>query len=161
MIQRRLFALLPVAALIAACATPTLPPVSVADTIGRDPELSTLNNLVLKAGLADTLKSGGPYTMFAPTNDAFRAMPAKSLDELAANPVKLKALLTYHVVPARLMAADVHNGDVKSVQGGKLELSRAGDFVTVEDAMVQHADIVAANGVVHTIDRVLTPPASR
>jgi uncharacterized surface protein with fasciclin (FAS1) repeats len=157
--QTRRFALIACAAafLAAGCAT-NQAPVSVADTIARDADLSTLNGLVQQAGLADTLKAAGPYTVFAPTNEAFKAVPAKTLDELAKDPAKLKAVLAYHVLPTKVMAAQVANGSVKSVEGGNLALSRAGTFVTVEDAMVQTADIAATNGVVHTIDRVLMPP---
>jgi uncharacterized surface protein with fasciclin (FAS1) repeats len=159
--NRRILMLAPLAALVAACAThPAATPVSVADTIARDPELSTLNTLVQQAGLADTLKSSGPYTVFAPTNDAFKSVPAKTMDELSHNPARLKAVLTYHVVPSRLTAAEVKTANVKTAQGGNIALSKAGEFVTVEDAMVQHADIIATNGVVHTVDRVLMPPAS-
>lgn len=157
--KNRLFALVPIVALVAACASqPVTAPVSVADTIARDPQLSTLNGLVRQAGLADTLRADGPYTMFAPTNDAFQAVPAKTMDELAHNPARLKDVLNYHVVAGRVMAAEVKNGNTKTAQGANLALSKAGDFVTVEEAMVQKADIVATNGVIHTVDRVLMPP---
>jgi uncharacterized surface protein with fasciclin (FAS1) repeats len=154
----RLIPTLSLAALLAACATPAPAPVSVADTIARNPQLSTLNGLVHKAGLADQLKAAGPYTVFAPTNDAFAAVPAKTLDDLGKNPDQLKAVLNYHVLPSKLMAADVKPSNAKTAQGANLALSKAGTFVTVEDAMVQTADIVATNGVVHTVDRVLMPP---
>jgi uncharacterized surface protein with fasciclin (FAS1) repeats len=145
------------AVLAAGCAT-TSGPATVADTIARDPQLSTLNGLVKQAGLTDTLKAAGPYTVFAPTNDAFKAVPAKALDELAKDPAKLKNVLSYHVLPAKVAAADVKNGNAKTVQGANVALAKAGTFVTVEDAMVQNADIAATNGVVHTVDRVLMPP---
>jgi uncharacterized surface protein with fasciclin (FAS1) repeats len=154
----RRLALLACATLAAAGCATTQAPVSVADTIAHDPELSTLNGLVQKAGLADTLKSGGPFTVFAPTNDAFKAVPAKTLDELGHDPAKLKAVLSYHVLPTRLLAAQVANSNAKTAEGGSLALAKAGTFVTVEDAMVRTADIAATNGVVHTIDRVLMPP---
>lgn len=151
--------LLPLAALLAACATTTATtPASVADTIARDPQLSTLHSLVQRAGLADTLKAAGPYTLFAPTNEAFQSVPAKTMDELAKDPAKLKDLVTFHVLPARVAAAHVKTGNAKTVQGANLTLARAGDFVTVEEAMVQKADIAATNGVVHKVDRVLMPP---
>lgn len=153
----RRFALFATALVLAGCAT-TSAPVSVADTIARDPDLSTLNGLVQKAGMAEMLKRGGPYTVFAPTNEAFKAVPAKTLDELAADPARLKAVLAYHVVPARLGAGQVRNQEVKTAQGAPLELAKSGSFVTVGDAMVQAADLAATNGVVHTIDRVLMPP---
>lgn len=156
--NRRILLIAPIAALVAACASqPAATPVSVADTIARQPELSTLNTLVQRAGLADTLKAAGPFTVFAPTNEAFQAVPAATLDALSRDPAKLKAVLSNHVVPSRLPAADVKNSSVKTVQGSSLALGKAGDFVTVDDAMVQHADIAATNGVVHTVDRVLMP----
>ena len=140
------------------CATPS-GPVSVADTLAAAPELSTLSSLVVKAGLTDTLKGTGPFTVFAPTNAAFAKVPAKTMDDLAKDPEKLKAVLTYHVVPGKVMAGDVKNVNVKTVNGANLALSKAGDFVTVEDGMVQKADVVATNGVVHIVDSVFIPPA--
>ncbi len=158
--NRRLVPLFAIAAMVAACASqPIANPVSISDTIAHDPQLSTLNGLVQSAGLDSTLKAQGPYTLFAPTNDAFQAVPAKTMDDLAHNPAKLKDLLSYHVLPGKVMAADVKNGNAKTVEGANVALSKAGNFVTVEDAMVQTADIVASNGVVHTVDRVLVPPA--
>lgn len=157
--NRRLLAIVPAALLLAACASqPGSSPASVADTIARDPQLSTLNGLVQQAGLVDTLKAAGPYTVFAPTNDAFKAVPAKTLESLGKDPAQLKAVLTYHVVPAKVTAAEVKPGNMKSAQGANLALARAGQFVTVEDAMVEKADILATNGVVHKVDRVLMPP---
>ncbi|TFZ08047.1 fasciclin domain-containing protein [Ramlibacter humi] len=158
MTTRRLaLAVIAAAALATGCAT-TSAPVSVADTIARDPELSTLNGLVQKAGLADSLKSGGPYTVFAPTNEAFKAVPAKTMEELSHDPARLKAVLQYHVLPAKVTSSEVSNKNAKTAQGGELALSKSGTFVTVEEAMVQQADITATNGVVHTVDRVLMPP---
>ena len=93
------------AALLAACATSAPGPVSIADTIARDPQLSTLNTLVQQAGLTDTLKASGPYTVFAPTNEAFKAVPPRTMDELR-NPARLKEVLNFHVLPARLTAAE-------------------------------------------------------
>ena len=160
MIPRRLILATSLVALLAGCAT-TQTPVPVADALARDPQLSTLAGLVQKAGLTDTLRGAGPFTVFAPTNDAFKAVPQKTLDELAANPASLKAVLTYHVLPARVSAADVKVGNAKTVEGGNLALGKAGTFVTVEEAMVQTPDIAATNGVIHTIDRVLLPPVRR
>ena len=157
--NRHILIAAPLLALLAACATqPVSTPVSVAETIAHDPNLSTLNGLVAKAGLAETLKAAGPYTVFAPTNEAFKAVPAKTMDELGRDPAKLKAVLSYHVVPGKMMAAEVKNGPAKTAEGANLSLGKAGEFVTVEDAMVQRPDIVATNGVVHTVDRVLMPP---
>jgi uncharacterized surface protein with fasciclin (FAS1) repeats len=152
------FALIASAAILAAGCATTSGPATVADAIARDPQLSTLNGLVKQAGLADTLKAAGPYTVFAPTNEAFKAVPAKTMDELARDPAKLKGLLSYHVLPAKMATADVKNASAKTVHGANVALSKAGAFVTVEDAMVQTADIASSNGVVHTVDRVLMPP---
>jgi uncharacterized surface protein with fasciclin (FAS1) repeats len=120
---------------LAGCAS-TSHPVSVADTIAARPQLTTLNSLIIKAGLSDTLKGTGPFTIFAPSNEAFAKVPAKTMEALASDPAKLKAVLTYHVIPGKVMAADVKNGNSKTVNGANLALSRAGDFVTVEEALV-------------------------
>jgi uncharacterized surface protein with fasciclin (FAS1) repeats len=154
---RRLFLTASLTAMMAGCATGPAPQ-SLADTLAADPSLSTLHGLVTKAGLLDTLKGAGPFTVFAPTNDAFKAVPAKTLDDLGKQPAQLKAVLTYHVVPGKLMAAEIKSAKVKSLQGADLALSKAGDFVTVEDALVLKADRVATNGVLHMVDRVLMPP---
>lgn len=144
-------------AVLSACATAPAP-ATIADTAARTPQLSTLSRLVADAGLGDTLRAAGPYTVFAPSDDAFKALPAKTLAELAADKQLLKAVLSYHVVSGKLLAADVKPGQQKSLQGANLALAKAGTFVTVEDALVQQADVPATNGVVHVIDRVLMPP---
>ncbi|QDL54342.1 fasciclin domain-containing protein [Rhodoferax aquaticus] len=144
----------------AGCAT-TSAPVNVGATIASAPSLSTLSKLVAKAGLGETLKSGGPFTVFAPSDEAFKAVPAKTLDELSQNPDKLKDLLTYHVVAAKLLAADIKNSDVKTLHGANVAIAKAGEFVTVENAAVTKADLVATNGVVHIIDTVMTAPVKK
>lgn len=160
--MKRTILIAPLLALLAACASqPTSTSASVAETIARDPNLSTLNGLVVKAGLTDTLKAAGPYTVFAPTNAAFKAVPAKTMDALARDPAMLKAVLAYHVVPGKVMAGQVKNSKAKTTEGGSLSLAKAGDFVTVDDAMVETADVVASNGVVHSVDRVLMPPKKK
>ena len=145
---------------LAGCASVTTP-VSVADTIAATPQLSTLNSLLNKAGLSEILKDGGPFTVYAPSNEAFGKVPVKTMEALASDPVRLKAVLAYHVIPARVVAADVKNGNVKTVNGANVAMAKAGDFVTVEDAIVQRADITATNGLVDIIDSVLMPPAAR
>ena len=132
---------------------------SVTDTIAAMPQLSTLSSLVTKAGLTETLKTSGPFTVFAPSNEAFAKVPAKIMEDLGKDPDKLKAVLTFHVLSGKVMAAEVKNSNAKTVNGANLALSKAGEFVTVEDAMVQKSDISATNGVVHIIDSVLIPPA--
>jgi len=142
---------------LSACASAPKP-TTIADTTAAKPELSTLNRLVNEAGLADTLRADGPYTVFAPTDEAFKAVPPKTMAALAADKNYLKTVLGYHVVPSKMTAAEVTNGPAKTLQGGSLALSRSGTFVTVEDAVVTQADVPATNGVVHVIDRVLIPP---
>ena len=147
--------------LVSGCATVSAP-ATVADTIAANPALSTLNGLIQQAGLTDTLKGAGPFTVFAPTNEAFKAVPAKTLEGLGKDPVALRGVLTYHVIAAKAMAADVKNGKVKTVNGAEIELGKAGDYVTVgEGAIVTNADMVASNGVVHVIDAVLLPPSKK
>lgn len=142
---------------LAACAT-TPAPAPIAEVAARTPELSTLARLIGDAGLSDTLRAAGPYTVFAPSNEAFKAVPAATMQELAGNKVLLKSVLTFHVVPGKLTAAEVKTGNVKTVQGANVALAKSGTFVTVEDAVVIQADVDATNGVVHVIDRVLMPP---
>ena len=146
--------------LFAGCATVSAP-VSVADTIANTPSLSTLNSLVNTAGLGETLKGAGPFTVFAPSNEAFKAVPAKTMEALAKDPAALKNVLTYHVLPGKAMAASVKNSKAKTVNGAEVELSKAGDMVTIESAVVTQADLNATNGVVHIIDTVLIPPAKK
>lgn len=139
------------------CAT-TPAPTTITDTAARTPQLSTLTRLLGEAGLADTLRGAGPFTVFAPSDAAFKAVPAATMAQLASDKEMLRSVLTFHVVPGKIMAAEVKNGPAKSVQGANLALSRAGTFVTVEDAVVQVADVPVTNGVVHIIDTVLIPP---
>lgn len=141
---------------LAGCAS--MQPKTVPEVIASDPDLSTLSKMISDAGLTQTLSGAGPFTVFAPTNAAFEAVPAKTMDELTKNKEMLTQVLTYHVIPAKAGAADVKQGSVKSVNGANLALSRAGTYVTVEDAVVTKSDLNATNGVVHVVDRVLLPP---
>ena len=153
---RRATLCLAVATLLSACAT-VEKPLSVADTIAKTPSLSTLNGLIAAAGLSADLQSPGPFTVFAPNNEAFKAVKPATMDDLAKHPAKLKDLLTYHVVPALTLAKDVKNSTVKALNGDPLALSKAGDFVTVENAAVVQSDLIATNGVIHIVDTVMTP----
>ncbi|MCV2355442.1 fasciclin domain-containing protein [Paucibacter sp. B2R-40] len=159
----RSFALSSVAAmtlLLSACATAPVP-ATLADTIAANPQLSTFNRLVEQAELKSTLQAAGPVTVFAPNDEAFKAVPAKTLEALGKDKEQLKWVLSFHILPAQVNAADVKNGNVKTLQGADLAVGRAGDFVTVEDGMVQQADIKASNGVLHIVDRVLMPPKKK
>jgi len=153
---RRAILVAGVSALMTACAS-FAPPATVADSIAKNPSLSTLNSLLATAGVADALKAKGPFTVFAPSNDAFKALPAATLEDLQKHPEKLVQTLQYHVVAGTLTAATIKNGKVKTLQGSDIELSKSGTFVTVESAVVTNADQVAGNGVVHVIDTVLLP----
>ena len=144
--------------LTAGCAT-TPAPKNLAETAAATPQLSTLTRLIQDAGLTGTLSNPGPYTVFAPTDEAFKAVPAATMQALAQDKARLQAVLSYHVVAGSVTSADVKNGPVKSVQGADLALSKSGTFVTVEDAVVTTADVRATNGVVHIIDKVLIPPS--
>ena len=157
MIRRTALIALAASALLAACAT-TPAPAPLADTLARDPQLSTFNRLVAQAGLTEELRAAGPLTVFAPSDEAFKAVPAKTMEALAADPAQLKAVLSYHVIDGRMAAADVRLGAAKTHQGANIALAKAGGFITVDDAVVQQPDIVASNGVAHVVDRVLMPP---
>lgn len=142
---------------LAGCAT-TPAPTNIADALARDSKLSTLNQLLADAGLTDTLRGAGPFTVFAPTDDAFKAVPAKTMAELAANKELLRSVLSYHVLPGSVRSTEIKVGSLKTVQGANLALASAGSMLTVEDAVVIEADLPATNGLVQVIDRVLMPP---
>jgi uncharacterized surface protein with fasciclin (FAS1) repeats len=139
------------------CATAPKP-TTLAQTTAAKPELSTFTKLANEAGITDTLAAPGPYTVFAPTDDAFKTLPPATLAKLGADKALLKSVLSYHVLHSKLVAAEVKNGPVKTLQGANVAVSKSGDFVTVEDAVVTQPDLMATNGVVHVIDRVLMPP---
>jgi uncharacterized surface protein with fasciclin (FAS1) repeats len=143
---------------LGACATHAPAPQTLAETVAKTASLQTFNALVAEAGMTETLKAAGPYTVFAPSDAAFKAVPAKTLNALKADKALLKSVISYHIVPSRVASADVKPGNVKTVQGAAVALARAGTFVTVEDALVEQADIAATNGVIHVVDRVLMPP---
>lgn len=120
-------------------------------------QFKTLVTALQEADLVDTLKGDGPFTVFAPTDAAFAKLPAGALDALLEDKSKLTAVLTYHVVPGKVMAAQVKPGDVKTVQGQSLNVSTTGGSVMVDNAKVTKTDISASNGVIHVIDTVILP----
>ena len=128
----------------------------IVDTAVAAGNLKTLATALTAAGLVDTLKGKGPFTVFAPTDAAFAKIPKADLDALLKDKAKLTAVLTYHVVPGKVMAADVKAGKVKTVQGSELTISTTGG-VMVDKAKVTTTDIVANNGVIHVIDSVIMP----
>ena len=128
----------------------------IVDTAIAAGSFKTLVTAVQKAGLVETLKGKGPFTVFAPTDEAFAKIPQAQLDALLADKAKLSAVLTYHVVPSRVPAKDVKAGEVATVQGGKLTITTDGG-VKVNNAKVVTTDVMASNGVIHVIDTVLMP----
>ena len=131
---------------------------TIVEVASSNPDFSTLVAAVKAAGLVETLSGTGPFTVFAPTNEAFEALPAGLLDKLLlpANKDALTKILTYHVLPAKVMAADVSAGKVKTVEGGEVTIATDGG-VKVDKATVTATDVAASNGVIHVIDQVLVP----
>jgi uncharacterized surface protein with fasciclin (FAS1) repeats len=122
----------------------------------------TLVTAVTAAGLVDTLKGKGPFTVFAPTDDAFAKLPAGTVESLLKDIPKLTAILTYHVVGSKVMAADVMAMDGKSaktVQGGDVKISTTGGVKLNGTSTVTKTDIECSNGVIHVIDTVIMPPS--
>jgi uncharacterized surface protein with fasciclin (FAS1) repeats len=120
----------------------------------------TLTKLVVKAGLAGALSSSGPYTVFAPTDAAFKKVPKSTLNSLAKNRAKLRAVLLYHVVAGRVPSSQVVMlKSAKTLNGKSVRIHTAGGKVFVNNAKVTKTDINASNGVIHVVNRVLIPPA--
>jgi uncharacterized surface protein with fasciclin (FAS1) repeats len=139
---------------------------TIVDIAAGNDDFSTLVSAVQGAGLAETLSGDGPFTVFAPTNEAFAKLPPGTVDDLLKpeNKDQLTAVLTYHVVPATVLAADVTAGPVTTANGATFDVATDGG-VTITDgqgsvANVVQTDIEASNGVIHVIDTVLLPPAS-
>ena len=129
----------------------------IVDTAVSAGSFKTLVTAVQAAGLVDTLKGQGPFTVFAPTDEAFAKIPKAQLDALLKDKAALTKVLTYHVVPGKVMAADVKPGAVTTVEGSSLKLSMAGEKVKVDNANVVKTDVAADNGVIHVIDTVVMP----
>lgn len=128
----------------------------IVDTAIAAGSFKTLVTAVQAAGLVETLKGPGPFTVFAPTDEAFAKIPKDKLDALLKDKKALTAVLTYHVVPGKVMAADVKAGQVKTVQGSSLTVTTKGG-VKVDNANVVKTDIGTSNGVIHVIDSVIMP----
>ncbi|MDX2218089.1 MAG: fasciclin domain-containing protein [Burkholderiales bacterium] len=128
----------------------------IVDTAKSAGMFNTLVTAVQAAGLVDTLKGPGPFTVFAPTDEAFAKIPKAQLDALLKDKEKLAAVLKYHVVAGKVMAKDVKAGDVKTVNGKTFKIGTTGG-VTVNNAKVVKTDIETTNGVIHVIDTVVLP----
>jgi len=129
----------------------------IVDTAVSAGQFNTLVKAVQAAGLVDTLKGKGPFTVFAPTDEAFAKLPAGTVEALLQDKQKLAQILTYHVVPGKVTASQVKPGAVKTVQGQSLSVRTEGGGVMVDNARVIQADVMASNGVIHVIDTVVLP----
>lgn len=158
---RRTFLALTTATLIAAPLAPAFAAdMDIVDTAVAAGDFKTLVAAVQAAGLVDTLKGAGPFTVFAPTDEAFAKLPAGTVEDLLKpeNKDKLVAILTYHVIAGKVMSTDLKDGmTAKTVQGADVTIKTMPD-VMVNDAKVVKADIEATNGVIHVIDTVIMPP---
>lgn len=135
----------------------------IVDTAVSAGQFKTLASALTAAELVATLKGDGPFTVFAPTDEAFAELPEGTLDTLLKpeNKDQLVAILTYHVVPGKVMAADVTKlKEAKTVNGKMVDIEVKGDAVMVNGAKVTAADVTASNGVIHVIDTVILPPKS-
>ncbi|PUB11022.1 fasciclin domain-containing protein [Yoonia sediminilitoris] len=131
----------------------------IVDTAAEAGSFSTLLAAATAAGLVDTLKSDGPFTVFAPTDDAFAALPEGTVEGLLEDPEALAAILTYHVVSGKVMSTDLTNDmTAATVNGADIKIMTEGG-VMVNDASVVTADVEASNGVIHVIDKVILPPS--
>jgi len=118
---------------------------------------TTLLSGLRATGLADALAGRGPFTVFAPTDDAFQKLPAAALAALLRDTARFRAVLNYHVVPGYLMTRDLKSGDIKTLQGSALSAVVTSADVRVNGARVTHADFVATNGVLHALDTLILP----
>ena len=154
--MKRTFASILIGAILAISSLTAFAAKDIVDTAVAAGNFKTLVVALKTADLVNTLKGKGPYTVFAPTDEAFAKIPKADLDALLANKEKLSAVLTYHVVPGKVMAKDVKAGDVATVNGKTIKITTA-NGVVVNTSKVTATDIDASNGVIHVIDSVLMP----
>jgi uncharacterized surface protein with fasciclin (FAS1) repeats len=135
----------------------------LAEAASTQGSFTILTKAVQAAGLTSNLSAQGPYTVFAPTDEAFKALPAGTVDNLLKpeNKTKLVQLLSYHVVPGRITSSELKSGNVKTVAGTNVVVSVSSSGVTVNQAKVTQADIPASNGIVHVVDKVILPANSK
>ena len=135
----------------------TAPAKNIVDTAIGAGNFSTLAAGIKAAGLTDTLAGKGPFTVFAPTDEAFKKLPAGAVDALLKDSAKLKAVLNYHVIAGHVSAKDMKTGEVMTLQGSPLTAVVESSEVRVNQAHVRKEDLVATNGVIHAIDAVIMP----
>lgn len=145
-------------ALVAVSTVATAAPnADIIDTAKAAGSFNTLVVAIDAAGLTETLKGKGPYTVFAPTDEAFAKLPPGTVEALLKDKEKLAKILTYHVVAGQVMAKDVKPGKVTTVEGDKLNITKSSAGVKVNNANVIKTDVAASNGVIHVIDTVVIP----
>jgi uncharacterized surface protein with fasciclin (FAS1) repeats len=155
-------AIVAVAALIAPARDVAAQGKDIVETAVAAGSFNTLAKALTAAGLVETLKGKGPFTVFAPTDEAFAKLPAGTIEKLLADKKALTEVLTYHVVAGRVTAADVSKlPSAKTVQGQDVSVRVTGGKVMINDANVVKADVAASNGVIHVIDKVILPPAKK
>jgi uncharacterized surface protein with fasciclin (FAS1) repeats len=135
----------------------TGPSKNIVDTAGAVEHLGIFAAGLRSAGLGETLAAKGPFTVFAPTDEALKKLPSGAYEALLRNPRKLKAILSYHVVSGYLMARDLKAGEVMTLQGSTLSLAMSSEGMQVNSAQLTQADVAATNGIIHAIDAVLLP----
>ncbi len=135
----------------------TAPAKNIVDTVIGVGNFTTFASSLKAAGLTDALAAKGPFTVFAPTDEAFRKLPSGAHEQLLKDTAKLKGVLNYHILSGHLMARDVKSGEVMTLQGSTLTAAVSSSDVRVSGARVTQADIVATNGIVHAIDAVILP----
>jgi uncharacterized surface protein with fasciclin (FAS1) repeats len=135
----------------------TGPAKSIVDTVIAAGNFSTFAAGIKAAGLTDVLAAKGPFTVFAPTDEAFKRLPFGAYDRLLKDSAKLKAVLNYHVVSGHLMARDMKSGDLMTLQGSTLAAAVSSSDVRVNGARITQGDLVATNGIVHAVDEVILP----
>jgi uncharacterized surface protein with fasciclin (FAS1) repeats len=133
------------------------PTKNIVETVNAEGHFNTLVNGINAAGLSDTLTGKGPFTVFAPTDEAFKKLPPGALEALRKDSAKFKAVLSYHVIAGYVSARDIKSGDLMTLQGTAMTASASNSGVHVNGANVKQADIAATNGVVHIIDTVIMP----
>jgi uncharacterized surface protein with fasciclin (FAS1) repeats len=137
--------------------TSTLGLHDIVDTAQAAGSFNTLTNALKAAGLVETLKGTGPFTVYAPTDEAFAKLPAGTVESLLKDKEKLAGILKYHVMPGKLMIKDIKSGDLDTVQGSKVKVVVNNDQISVGAAKITKKDIETSNGVIHAIDTVVMP----
>lgn len=144
-------------AIMIAAAPIQAPAADLVDTAITFGSFKTFVAALKTAGIAEPLRTSGPYTVFAPTDEAFAKLPPGTWNALLKDKAKLTLVLAYHVIPGKIMVADVKPGKIKTAQGDSLTIKSDNGKITIDDANVTQSDVTADNGVIHAIDAVVLP----